>query len=178
LLNDLLELSRIGRLMNDPEPIGVHELVVESEKILQGRLQNHNIQISILGGPSLVYGDRQRLLEVMQNLMDNAAKFMGEQRHPLIEIGQSDRSNNGFVTLFVRDNGIGIASQFHERIFGLFNRLDPTIEGTGVGLALVKRIIEFHGGKIWVESAVGQGAAFFFTLPKAENKQDESPESI
>jgi len=169
LLNDLLELSRIGRLMNDPEAIDVHDLVVESEKTLQGRLQNRDIKINVPAQPARVHGDRQRLLEVMQNLLDNAAKFMGDQRHPLIEIGQSDALNNGFVTLFVRDNGVGIAPQFHERIFGLFNRLDPTIEGTGVGLALVKRIVEFHGGKIWVESEVGQGATFFFTLPKAEN---------
>ncbi|HXD11006.1 MAG TPA: PAS domain-containing sensor histidine kinase, partial [Anaerolineales bacterium] len=178
LLNDLLELSRIGRLMNDPEEVDVVDLVTESEKILQGRLHNHVIQISILGGSAPVYGDRQRLLEVMQNLMDNAAKFMGDQRHPVIEIGQSDRSHDGFVTLFVRDNGIGIAPQFHERIFGLFNRLDPNIEGTGVGLALVKRIVEFHGGKIWVESVPGQGTTFFFTLPRVENKQDEFPQSI
>jgi len=132
-------------------------------------LQNRDIKINVPAQPARVHGDRQRLLEVMQNLLDNAAKFMGDQRHPLIEIGQSDALNNGFVTLFVRDNGVGIAPQFHERIFGLFNRLDPTIEGTGVGLALVKRIVEFHGGKIWVESEVGQGATFFFTLPKAEN---------
>lgn len=176
LLNDLLELSRIGRLMNDPEPLDVHELVIETEKILQGRLQNRDINMSIQEQLPWVYGDRQRLLEVVQNLLDNAAKFMGDQQYPKIEIGQAGETNDGFVTLYVRDNGIGISPQFHERIFGLFNRLDPNIEGTGVGLALVKRIVEFHGGKIWVESAVGQGAAFFFTLPKAEKiKQDESP---
>jgi len=68
--------------------------------------------------------------------------------------------------LFVRDNGIGIDPQFHDRIFGLFNRLDPSIEGTGIGLTLVKRIIEMHGGKIWIHSGVGEGATFYFTLPR------------
>ncbi|MEP6895035.1 MAG: PAS domain-containing protein [Chloroflexota bacterium] len=168
LLNDLLELSRVGRLMNDPEPVAVEGLVIEAEETLQGRLQNRAIQITVNGQLPTVYGDRQRLTEVMQNLLDNAAKFMGDQSNPKIEIGQRDSSDDGFVTLYVRDNGIGIAPQFHERIFGLFNRLNPDIEGTGVGLALVKRIVEFHGGKIWVESEVGQGAAFFFTLPLAK----------
>jgi signal transduction histidine kinase len=65
----------------------------------------------------------------------------------------------------VRDNGIGIAPQYHERIFGLFNRLNPHIEGTGIGLALVRRIVEFHAGRVWVESEAGAGATFFFTLP-------------
>ena len=66
---------------------------------------------------------------------------------------------------FVKDNGMGIAPEFHERIFGLFNKLDPDSEGTGIGLALVKRIVEFHGGMIWVESEAGMGSTFYFTLP-------------
>jgi len=166
LLNNLLELSRIGRLMNDPEPIVVGDLVVEAEETLQGRLQNRAIEIVVNGQLPIVYGDRQRLMEVIQNLLDNAAKFMSDQLDPKIEIGQYQEADNGFVTLYVRDNGIGIAPQFHERVFGLFNRLNPDIEGTGVGLALVKRIVEFHGGKIWIESEIGRGAAFVFTLPK------------
>ena len=168
LLNDLLELSRIGRVLNDPESVDFRELVEESEKILQGRLQGTGTRILVTGDLPIIYGDRERFFEVIQNLMDNASKFMGAQPEPVIEIGQFGEAQNGLVTLYVRDNGIGIAPQFHERIFGLFNRLDPKIEGTGVGLALVKRIVELHGGKIWVESEVGQGATFFFTLPKSE----------
>jgi signal transduction histidine kinase len=99
----------------------------------------------------------------MQNLIDNAIKFMGNQPRPRIEIGaiRNDRSETVF---YVKDNGTGIASEFHEKIFGLFDKLTAESAGTGIGLALVKRIIEVHGGRIWVESQTGQGATFYFTL--------------
>ncbi|MEP7135235.1 MAG: substrate-binding domain-containing protein [Chloroflexota bacterium] len=177
LLNDLLELSRIGRMMNNPEPVPFEALVQDAIELTDGRLQEHGIQVQVASGLPVVQGDRQRLLEVVQNLLDNAAKFMGTQSKPQIEIGVQGSENN-MPVIYVRDNGIGIAPQYHERIFGLFNRLDQKVEGTGVGLTLVKRIIEFHGGRIWVESAVGQGATFFFTLPRSNDpkiNQDESP---
>jgi signal transduction histidine kinase len=111
-----------------------------------------------------VYGDPGRLLEVFQNLIDNSTKFMGEQKHPRIEIGAE--RDNGQVHCFVRDNGLGIAAEYHARVFDLFDRLDTKVDGTGVGLALVKRIVEVHGGRIWIESAgEGQGSSFHFTLP-------------
>jgi signal transduction histidine kinase len=113
-----------------------------------------------------VQGDRVRLVEVMQNLLDNACKFMGEQPHPQIEIGWRENAERDQLVFYVRDNGIGIAPEYHERIFDLFSQLNPSMEGTGVGLALVKRILEFHGGRIWVESEAGKGATFYFTLPK------------
>jgi PAS domain S-box-containing protein len=165
LLTDLLELSRIGRKMNAPEMISSESLVNEVIEIMNGRLRERGVEVIVKGEFQKVYGDRQRLLEVVQNLMDNAAKFMGDQLHPLIEIGQDGRAENGYATFFVRDNGIGIAPEFHERVFGLFNRLNPGIEGTGIGLALVKRIVEFHGGRVWIQSETGSGATFYFTLP-------------
>jgi signal transduction histidine kinase len=169
LLNDLLELSRIGRLMNDPEPVDLNTVVFEVEKILQGRFERQKTRLMVQHPLPTVHGDRQRLIEVFQNLADNASKFMGGQLQPLVAIGQEGEASDGFVTLYVRDNGIGIASQFHERIFGLFNRLDPKVKGTGVGLSLVKRVVEFHGGKIWVQSELGHGATFFFTLPQPKS---------
>jgi signal transduction histidine kinase len=93
---------------------------------------------------------------------------MGDQPDPAIEIGQEGVAEAGIPILFVRDNGIGIDPLFKNRIFGLFDKLDPRTDGTGVGLALAKRIIEFHGGRIWVESAPGKGATFYFTLPQSE----------
>ena len=168
LLKDLLELSRIGRVMNQAEEISIDVLVREAIEVTEGRLQERGVQVHIEPGLSKVYGDRKRLLEVLQNLIDNAAKYMGNQIDPLIEIGQTG-FESGKPVFYVRDNGIGIAPEYHEQIFGLFNKLDPAVEGTGVGLALVKRIVEFHGGRIWAESEAGNGATFYFTLPQKEN---------
>lgn len=166
LLNELLELSRIGRMMNPPSDVSLNDLIEDALQIVRGRLDEHAIQVHVQPDLQMVHGDRPRLLEVLQNLLDNAAKYIGEQPNPLIEIGQSGEEN-GKPVFYVRDNGIGIASEHHERIFGLFNKLDVKTEGTGVGLALVKRIVEVHGGRIWVESEEGRGSTFLFTLPPA-----------
>jgi PAS domain S-box-containing protein len=166
LLHDLLELSRIGRMMNAPETIQMEDLIHDALDILHGQLEERHI--TVLAQPDLpaVYGDRQRLTEVLQNLIDNAIKYMGDQTEPYIEMGQSGEES-GRSIFFVKDNGIGIAPEYRERIFGLFNKLDPSSEGTGIGLALVKRIIEVHGGRIWVEeSGPGIGSTFCFSLPK------------
>lgn len=164
LLNELLELSRIGRLMNDPVNVSFEELAREAVNLAQGRIMDRGVAVHIDANMPVVYGDRRRLLEVMQNLVDNAAKFMGDQSDPRIEIGW-DGHENGKPVFHVRDNGIGIPPEHHERIFGLFNKLDVKMDGTGIGLALVKRIVEVHGGRIWVQSEAGNGSTFFFTLP-------------
>lgn len=164
LLNDLLELSRVGRLINKPEEIPFIDVVNEALELVHGRISQRGIAVSVSDGLSSVYGDHPRLVEVMQNLIDNAAKFMGDQPSPLIEIGQNSTIND-MPLFYVRDNGIGIPEEFMENIFGLFNKLDARSEGTGVGLALVKRIIEFHQGRIWAESEPGKGTTFYFTLP-------------
>ncbi len=167
LLNELLELSRIGRLMNPPEEVAFAEIVREALENVEGQLQNRGIAFTLQPDLPTVYGDRQRLVEVLQNLLDNATKFMGEQSDPRIEIGQSG-DENGKPVFFVRDNGIGIAPEHHERIFSLFDKLNPRTEGTGIGLAIVKRIIEVHGGRIWVESEAGMGSTFYFTLERGK----------
>jgi PAS domain S-box-containing protein len=168
LLDDLLELSRIGRMMNPPATMPFELIVQEALTLVQGRIAARSVQIDIEPNLPAVQGDRMRLVEVMQNLIDNACKFMGDQPEPRITIGQRGTDRDGKPIVFVQDNGGGIDPQYHEKVFGLFDKLDPKSEGTGIGLALVKRIIEVHGGRIWVESqGQGQGATFFFALPGA-----------
>jgi PAS domain S-box-containing protein len=170
LLEELLELSRIGRIANPSQDVPFGELVRETLELVEGQLREKQVEVRVDAEFPVVYVDRVRVLEVIQNLVTNAIKFMGTQEHPQIHIGMESRDDE--CTFFVRDNGIGIAPEYHERIFGLFNKLDPFTEGTGIGLALIKRIIEVHGGKIWVESEPGKGATFFFTL--ANIKQQET----
>ncbi len=167
LLEDLLDLSRVGRLVNKLENIPLNGLVSEVIELLHGRITQGEIAVVVQDALPIVQVDRQRLFEVLQNLIDNAAKFMGNQPAPQIEIGQRGEIDQ-MPVIYVRDNGIGIAPEFAGKIFRLFDKLNAQSEGTGVGLALVKRIIEFHGGRIWIESEVGNGATFFFTLPRGE----------
>jgi signal transduction histidine kinase len=164
LLNELLELSRIGRMKNESQPIRLGELAREVADLVDGRIMERGIKVHIEENLPVVFGDRQRVMEVLQNLVDNAAKFMGDQKEPLINIGQ-DGEDGGLPVFYVKDNGIGIPPEHYERVFGLFNKLNPMADGTGIGLAIVKRIIEVHGGRIWVRSEVGMGSTFYFTLP-------------
>ena len=165
LLSELLELSRIGRLMNSPEEVDVARLVQEAIATLDVRIHSKQIVVNVAPDLPRVSGDRIRLREVFENLIANAAKYMGKQPDPLIEIGMHGKENPVF---FIKDNGIGIEPEYHQKIFSLFEKLDPTMEGTGIGLALVKRIIEVHGGRIWVESeGLGKGSTFYFTIPDA-----------
>jgi PAS domain S-box-containing protein len=166
LLDELLELSRIGRLVNLPETIPLEDVIHDALEAVRGRLESSGVAIRIQPDLPAVHGDRQRLIEVLQNLIDNAAKFMGPQPQPQVEIGQCGEEA-GKPIFYVRDNGIGIAPQHHERIFGLFNKLQSNTEGTGIGLTIVKRIVEVHGGRIWIESEPGKGSTFYFTLGKA-----------
>jgi PAS domain S-box-containing protein len=163
-LSDLLELSRIGRIVNPPEEVDLLQLTREALETVHGRIQSRNITVQIAPDLPVVCGDRVRLREVYENLIDNAAKHFGDQPAPLIEIGvRKDGDENVY---FIKDNGLGIDAKYHKRIFGLFDKLDATSEGTGIGLAIVKRIIETHGGRIWVESdGPGKGSTFCFTIP-------------
>jgi signal transduction histidine kinase len=169
LLGELLELSRIGRVANPSEIIPFEELIQDALELVSGRMDKNKVTINIQSNLPKVFGDRQRLTEVLQNLIDNAIKFANKETYPTIEIG-CEGKENGLHIFFVRDNGIGIPAELHDRIFGLFDKLDPQSEGTGIGLAIVKRIVEVHGGRLWVKSEAGKGATFFFTLPSDEHQ--------
>jgi signal transduction histidine kinase len=169
LLEDLLELSRTGRIDRPPEDVPFEDVVREARSLTEGRLSARGVRVEVEGPLPVVRGDRRRLVELVQNLLENAAKFMGERSDPVVWVGVRDAGAAlGQVTLYVRDNGIGIDPAQQDRVFELFHRLDPRVEGTGLGLALARRIVETHGGRIWVESAgTGRGSTFCFSLPAA-----------
>ncbi len=165
LLDDLLELSRIGRVVNKPEKILLSDLFAEVVITIQGQIKQADAIIKIQPDMPAIYADKHRMLEVAQNLLDNAIKFSQANIIPEVEVTATIDQNK--VVCCVADNGIGIKVEYHNRVFGLFNRLDPSFEGTGIGLALVKRIIEVHNGNIRIESnGHGQGTRFYFTLAK------------
>jgi signal transduction histidine kinase len=172
LLDELLTLSRVGRLVGPPQPVPVGELAREAVALVSGRLAPA-AQVVVAEGLPVVLADRARLLEVLQNLIDNAARFSASRDEPLIEVGC--RTEAGSDVIFVRDNGVGIEPRYHERVFGLFDKLDADGEGTGIGLALARRIVELHGGRIWVESeGEGHGSTFCFTLGRPAEATPEA----
>ena len=166
LLEELLELSRIGRVVNPPQDVSLRDLALEATELVRGRLSQARIEVEIAENLPTVHGDRMRLLEVMLNLIDNAAKFVGDGDTPRIEVGVDP--SRPAPSFFVRDNGIGIDPAHQKKVFGLFDKLDLGSDGTGIGLALVQRIVEAHGGRISIESAGrGQGTTFHISLAAA-----------
>jgi signal transduction histidine kinase len=166
MLGELLEVSRIGRMVNPPALVTFRELATEALDAVAGSIANRGVEITLVGENVTFCGDRPRLVEIWQNLVENAVKYMGEEANPRIEIGAEQAGSE--TVFFVRDNGIGLDPEGTEKIFGLFVKLNPQSEGTGLGLALVKRIVEMYQGSIRVESAgIGQGSTFSFTLPGA-----------
>lgn len=173
LLNKLLELGRISYLFDPPEEVGLTCLAREAAELVAESIEERGVVIEIEPVMPVVCGDRRRLLEVYRCLIANAAKFMGDQTEPRITIG--GRRDDSAVVCFVRDNGMGIDEQYHERVFGLFEQLNQEAQGTGIGLALAKRIVEMHGGRIWAKSeGLGTGTTIYFTLPvSTETKVSE-----
>jgi PAS domain S-box-containing protein len=166
LLDELLNLARVGRKKNPAVRVTFRELAQEAVWLVAGRISTGGVKVQVADAIVTLEGDRPRLMEIWQNLVENACKFMGNQPQPQVEIGVEQRGSE--TVFFVRDNGAGIDPRYQEKVFGLFEKLDSKGEGTGMGLALVKRIVELYEGRIWVESpGLGQGANFLFTLPAA-----------
>lgn len=160
LLRELLELSRVGRVVGTSQTLELADVVRAAAEQVHGALAAGGVRVTLAPDLPRVFGDRNRLVELFQNLIDNAAKFMGAQPAPTIEVGWRPADP---PVVFVKDNGVGIEARHLERVFGLFDKLDPKSEGSGVGLAIVKRIVEVHGGRVWVESA-GPGCGSTFCL--------------
>jgi signal transduction histidine kinase len=167
LLNELLDMSRVGRTTTLKDPVKFQELVAEALDAVAGQISAGKVDVRVSAANPTLFGDRRRLLQIWQNLLDNALKYMGDQSLPCIEIGVEQQQ--GETVFIVCDNGIGIAHAYHEKVFGIFEKLDMKIGGVGMGLTMVKRIVEAYGGNIRVESeGNGTGSCFRFTLPEAE----------
>jgi signal transduction histidine kinase len=164
LLSDLLKLSQAGKKINTPAPVGFGVIAREAVDFFIQPFAIHGVRFVIDPDFPEVNVDHARIKEVLVNLLENAIKYRGSQSDLVIRIG-IDRKGKEPV-FFVQDNGMGIESRYLERVFNIFEKLDGASKGTGIGLAIVKSIIEVHGGKIWAESeGPGKGTTFKFTLP-------------
>jgi len=166
LIDDLLNLSRVSKPREAFKPVSLDEIVNEVRSDVEFSLIKKDALLVIEDPLPVVIGNRSHLKILFQNLISNAIKFNDKER-PVIEVGFQNTENNSYL-FFVRDNGIGIEKDFQEKIFIIFQRLHrrEEYEGSGAGLAIVKKIVEIHNGTIWVESVPGQGSTFYFTLPK------------
>jgi signal transduction histidine kinase len=164
LIDELLAFSRLGRQPLRTEPVKLDELVNATIQELRANTSDRHIDFSV-GELGTVNADPTLLKQVLINLLSNAVKFTRNKPGAMIEIGRRDDAKDGKV-YFIKDNGAGFDMRFAGKLFGVFQRLHSAddFEGTGVGLAIVQRVINRHGGRVWAESTLGQGAAFYFTL--------------
>ncbi|NTV29195.1 MAG: HAMP domain-containing protein [Candidatus Omnitrophica bacterium] len=168
LISDLLALTRITRIRNPYQVVRVASMVDEVVANLEYRIKQNRVDLKIQSDLPTVVCDGIKIKEVFLNLLTNAIKFSSGTAdvQPVVEIAYVEKADTH--EFIVRDNGIGIAPEHHEDIFDMFKRVDNSgkYEGTGAGLSIVKNIVEDHGGAIWVESGLGHGAAFHFSIPK------------
>jgi light-regulated signal transduction histidine kinase (bacteriophytochrome) len=165
LIDDLLNLSRLGR-----QEIRLIEINIEAlvKSVVEEQMQLNDKQINIIYQQLLPAScDNNLIRQVWINLISNAIKYSSKQVHPQITIGSYKKDD--YIVYFVKDNGVGFDMKYAGKLFGVFQRLHKIteFEGTGVGLALVQRIIIKHGGKVWVHAEVDKGATFYFSLPAA-----------
>jgi len=171
-IHEIMEVLKVGRVSYNFKNNSVGDIVNNVVNSLESRIKAGKINVSIQEELPVVMCDRERLMDVFSNLITNAIKFMnGEANLPVRQAGKitigCDKDEDSYK-FFVEDTGIGIREEYCEQIFKIFRRLDDVeVEGTGVGLAIVKKIVDLHNGKVWVESPVsdGKGSRFCFTIP-------------
>ena len=167
LIRDLVRYARLDSQSNPLLPTDCNQVLLNALANLQARIEETNAQVTYDDMPTVI-GDAVQLGQVFQNLISNAIKFHKPNAHPLVHVGVEADENQWVFS--VQDDGIGIEPAYLDRIFVIFQRLHSRseYEGTGIGLSICKRIVERHGGHIWVESELGAGATFFFTLPATQ----------
>ena len=168
LIDDLLAFSRLSRQSMNWQTVNTQQLVQEALADLSAQREGRRFDLRVTALPSCE-GDPALLKQVWLNLLSNAIKYTGGRDPAIVEIGCT--GENGARVYFVRDNGAGFDMQYAKKLFGVFQRLHRTeeFEGTGVGLAIIQRIIHRHGGRVWAEAAEGRGATFFFTLARTQH---------
>lgn len=168
LVSDLLELSRAGKKAGEFREVKVKSILGLSLKSIESLLRKKHIELKQPPDFPAIYCDKTGMQQVFNNLLDNAIKYMGPQSKPKIEIGWS--KNKDQYIFWVKDNGMGIKKEDQEKIFNVFYRgSGASKEGTGIGLSIAKKVIENHGGKIWVKSRPGRGSTFYFIIPAQES---------
>ncbi len=179
LIHGLLNLSRAGKVTGELEPVSLEEVVEVVRADLAELIRTKQGMIRASGPLPTVWGDRDRIGQLITNLVGNGLKY-NQSQHPWVEIGTLNQESGSWVTVYVRDNGIGIDPQFHTRIFQLFRRLHTReeYEGAGAGLAICAKIVQAHGGRIWVESTPNQGATFFVSLKRSPHGAPSTPAQL
>ncbi len=175
IINDMLTLSQICD-EDEAEKFSLKELIKDVILKMKPSIQQRNIKIEILDSFPILYANKKLIYLLMLNLISNAIKYIGSRNpDPCIQIGT--KLINGKQTIFVKDNGIGIPKDYHEKIFDIFQRTPEArkeAEGTGIGLFIAKTIVEKHKGKIWVESNPAKGCTFFVYIPEKKERENES----
>jgi light-regulated signal transduction histidine kinase (bacteriophytochrome) len=166
LIVDLLEYSRAGRGTDPFAPVPLGDAVTAALQNLGPALDEAGAEVTVAADLPVVTGDAGELARLFQNLVGNAVKYRDDARSPRIDIGWRGEED-GMVVVWVRDNGTGIAEEDRDRAFRIFQRLVPSdrCEGSGIGLSICRKIVERHGGRIWIESVVGEGSTFLIRLP-------------
>ena len=169
LIDDLLDFSRLGRQELHPAEINMSELAATVCAELTATAPERKLQIDLQPMPP-AHGDQSMIRQVFVNLLSNAIKFTGLKDVAVIEVGAEEAENHNVY--FVKDNGVGFEMKYADKLFGVFERLhnEDEFAGTGVGLAFVQRIIHRHGGRVWAEGKVGEGATVYFILPRKGRK--------
>ena len=177
IILDLLEYSRVGKHEDKIDPVNLNELVNEVSLLLKKNIEEKAAKV-ICSNLPVIYNVRSPILQVFQNLIGNAIKYCREDVKPIVQIHCKEKLHHYEIS--VNDNGIGIDSEYHDKIFIIFQRLHnkDAYSGTGMGLSIVKKIIENLGGNIWLESTEGKGTTFYFTLPKNAVRAYEEKEHI
>ncbi len=163
-LEDIINYSEIGTTSLKTTTIDLNKTIT---KVMESIHIPQNISIVVKGDLPVLKGDARRLRQVFQNLISNAINFNDKEKG-LIEIGVEEAEN--FFTFSIKDNGQGIPQEYHEKIFNTFTTLGYQEKATGMGLSIVKRVLDLYGGEIWLESEVSKGSIFYFTIPKKHHQ--------